>query len=915
MKGKRAEGRERVDTEPKKADVERVNCGLPERHSRTNDNVRRKNMRRSVVLAVVVCLAQLASGGMVAAQSTPTPPQICATMQSPSSVTATYPVWVTSTVTDNRGLTDVTLTYDAGSGSVAIPMLDDGLHDDGAAGDHVYGAQIPGAPHNTTVTYYITATDDDAAQSTNPAGAPTTTYSYVVGCALNDLDCDGDVDVDDFNVLDACTSGPGIPYSTLPSGCLLTPDAEGHIVIDADEDGDVDQADFGAFQVCYSGEGIPADPTCPGGSDGSAVTYIVLNGTSITADGTCVTIEGTKATITCAGTYNVSGSLADGQIIVNTQDQGVVRLVLNGVGISNSTTAPIYVMNAAKTDIVLADQSVNYVSDPASYVFEDPLVEEPNAAVFSHDLLTISGTGSLTVHGNYNDAIASKDGLIITSGTITVTSVDDGIRGKDYLIVDNGSLAMTVGGDGLKSDNAEDASLGYVSVADGTINAISGGDGIAAETDAVVGGGNLTIVSGGGHTVTITTDLSAKGIKGTAAVVIEGGTINVDAADDGIHSNGSVTIGGATLTVATNSSTTAAYGDAIYADSSITIASGTVTVTSSYEGIESPTITISDGEFHITSSDDAITAATTVSIAAGTFDIVSGGGHTVTIGSTASAKGIKGLSSVIIGGGTFTLDCADDGIHSNGAITIGGGTFTIATNSSTTASYGDGLHADGTIRITGGTITVTTCFEGIEAPSITVDNGNIHITSTDDGINAAGGPGLGNFIYVNGGYVAVNAAGDGIDANGSITMTGGTVIVHGPTREDNSAIDYDGTFKISGGVLVAAGSAGMAQAPSTTSTQRSVKITYASNKAAATLAHIQKTTGGTDILTFSPAKTYRSLVFSAPTLTASTSFDLYTGGSSTGTVIDGLYQGGTYTPGTKTNTFTTTSIVTNVNAP
>lgn len=175
--------------------------------------------------------------------------------------------------------------------------------------------------------------------------------------------------------------------------------------------------------------------------------------------------------------------------------------------------------------------------------------------------------------------------------------------------------------------------------------------------------------------------------------------------------------------------------------------------------------------------------------------------------------------------------------------------------------------------------------------------------------------GTSNWLRINGGYIAVNANGDGIDVNGSITMTGGTVIVHGPTADNNSAIDYDTTFTISGGFLVAAGSAGMAQAPSTGSTQGSVKITYSSAKAAGTLAHIQTSSGGTDILTFAPAKTYRSLVFSAPTLTAGASFTLWRGGTCTGTVLDGLYSGGTYSGGTQTNTFTTTNIVTNVSAP
>jgi hypothetical protein len=603
------------------------------------------------------------------------------------------------------------------------------------------------------------------------------------GYARSDFDFDGDVDLADFDAFSGCFAGPDVSYDPPPSDCPLDPDVNGFLAADSDKDGDVDLADFALFQVCYSGADNPADPTC-----GQSVTEIILSGNSITVNGSCVTVAGTQATITCEGIYNITGTLTDGQIVVNTLDPGPVELLLNGVNISNSTTAPVYVMSAANTTIVLADQTTNYLSDPSTYVYPDPNDPEPDAALFSKDPLTISGPGALTVHGNYLDGIAGKDELIITGGTINVIAADDGIRGRDYLLIEDGNITVTSGGDGLKSTNDEDPNLGY--------------------------------------------------------------------------------------------------------------------------------ILIEQGSFHITSGGDAISAETDVTISAGDFTILSGGGHTVTIPPSASAKGIKGIVSVVIEGGTFNMDCADDGVHTNNDVTISGGILTIATNSSTSASYGDGIHADDTIHITGGTITVTTCYEGIEGRDITIDNGTIHVTSTDDGINGAGGSGTNNYLHINGGYIAVYAQGDGIDVNGSITMTGGTVIVHGPTADNNAAIDYDVSFNISGGFLVAAGSAGMAQAPSPTSTQRSVKITYATTKTAGTLVHIETTaTPHTSVLTLAPAKQYRSVVFSSPALTQGTSYDLYRGGTCDGTVTDGLYIGGTYTPGTKTNTFTTTNIVTNVNAP
>jgi len=646
---------------------------------------------------------------------------------------------------------------------------------------------LPATDYSYTVaqTTWALAMNGDAFGSKLSTRGELGSPGQVVRYAPSDFDQDGDVDVADFDALGCCMTGPGVAYDPLPPGCSLTVRANGFLAADYDEDDDVDLRDFAVFQLCYSGAET-FDPNCGrAATEPPPITQITLNGTSITVTGNGVTVNGTKATITSQGTYNVTGTLTDGQLVVNTSDGGGVELVLNGVNISNSHTAPVYVVSAGQATVILPNGSLNYLSDPNTYVF-DPNTDEPSAALYSKSDLTIYGSGSLTVHGHYNDAIAGKDSVIIGSGTFNVTSVDDGIRGKDSLLIQHGSFTLVTTGDGLKSDNDVDVGLGN--------------------------------------------------------------------------------------------------------------------------------ITIQDGTFNITSGGDAITAQTAVSITGGNYTLVSGGGHTVTIPSTLSAKGVKGTGSVTIGGGTFNLDCADDGVHSNGAITISGGTLTMAVNNSTSASYGDGIHADGSIHITGGTITVTAAYEGIEAPAITIDNGTIHVTTTDDGINGAGLASPNNHIYINGGWIYVNAQGDGIDSNGSIAMTAGTVIVNGPTANDNAAIDYDSTFTISGGFLVAAGSKGMAQAPNG-GTQRSVKITYTATKAAGTMMHIQTTTGGTNIVTFVPVKQYSSVVVSSPAFTSGLSCQLYTGGSCSGTPVDGLYQSGTYTPGTLTNTFTTSSTVTNVNAP
>ena len=499
----------------------------------------------------------------------------------------------------------------------------------------------------------------------------------------------------------------------------------------------------------------------------SAVTQIVLAGDAIMVAGEGVTVNGRTATITTAGSYSLSGTLTDGQIIVDTQDEETVQLILNGVDISNTSTSPIYIANAAETVIMLAENSENYVADSPAYVFANAEVDEPNAAVFSENDLTIYGTGSLAVEASYNDGIASKDGLIIAGGTITINAADDGIRGKDYLIVKDGHITINAQGDGLKSDEDEDTTKGYITVEGGNITITSGGDAIQAATDVLISGGTFTLTAGGGSTGSVAADASAKGIK--AAV-----NVNIDVGLNG----------------------------------------GVVDITGSYEGIESAVITINDGEFTIVSSDDGINVA---------------GGN--------------------------------DG-----------------------SGFGPG---------------------GGQPPA--------------GGFGFGGGPGQDTFteytgdyyLYINGGYVVVDAAGDGIDVNGAIEMTDGVIIVNGPTEQMNGALDYDGTFTMTGGFVVAAGSAGMAQTSDMPSTQNSLLLNFDGILQAGTLIHIQDSNGN-DVLTFAPTKAYQSIAFSSPELSNGVTYTIYYGGSASGTVTDGLYEDGTYDSGTEYTSFTVSDIVTRI---
>ena len=613
---------------------------------------------------------------------------------------------------------------------------------------------------------------------------------------------------------------------------------------------------------------------------------LTLNGDSIAVNPPGgVTVAGSKATITAAATYRVTGSLTDGQIVVDTEDEATVRIILNGAHIACSSSSPIFVEKSEKTIIILQENTENSVTDGTSYVLE-PDTDEPNAAIFSKADLTIYGTGLLTVSANYNDGIASKDGLIIKSGNITVTSVDDGIRGKDYVVVKGGAITLNVGGDGLKSDNDADEARGYVFVENGVMNITSVGDAVEAQTDVIVTGGALALTSGGGSSQSVSPDVSAKGLKGVISVIIDGGAVTTDCADDALHSDFNVTINNGTLTLATGD-------DGIHAEDSIEIHGGTIS---------------------INSVADAVEAVTNVIMTNGDLSIISGGGFTHN--NTWSAKGIKGLVNVIVDGGTITANCADDAVHSNMNITINGGAFTILTGD-------DSFHADTYLTINGGTVNVTQCYEGLESAVITINDGNIHVEASDDGINIVDtsleGPedpfapaAEDCWLHVNGGYIVVSSSGgDGIDSNGFMDMSGGTLIVHGsPAGGGNPAVDRGfGTFNMTGGILLGAGTSIMAQGPTNTSTQYSVLINLNSSQ---TPRLINLQTGSGEVLfTFMPIRDFQSIVYCSPQL-APGEYDLYLGGECTGTPADGLYEGGTYTPGTEYTSFTISGITTTI---
>ncbi len=277
-----------------------------------------------------------------------------------------------------------------------------------------------------------------------------------------------------------------------------------------------------------------------------------------------------------------------------------------------------------------------------------------------------------------------------------------------------------------------------------------------------------------------------------------------------------------------------------------------------------------------------------------------------------AGDGIRGRDFVAIKNGMVNINSQKDGIKSNndedaekGFVLIEGGTVNITAQE-------DGIQAETSIEINDGNINIMKAYEGIESAKITINNGNVYVLSNDDGINISGGN-YNSSLNINGGYIYVESGGDGLDANGSIYMSNGTVVVNGPTSNFNASIDYDGAFKMTGGFLVAAGSAGMAQSPDTSSTQNSAVISFTETMSAGTIFNIQ-TAEGKQLLTIKPSRDYQTVVVSSPELIKGTNYDIYYGGSSTGTEKNGLYTGGTYTVGTKYQSFSVSDTITTIGA-
>lgn len=395
----------------------------------------------------------------------------------------------------------------------------------------------------------------------------------------------------------------------------------------------------------------------------------------------------------------------------------------------------------------------------------------------------IDGTDvSITAAGTYVFSGDCDDGSItVKKGVTGVTIVLNGLT-----LTNDDSAAITL-------NKTAKASL---IAAAGTTNTVADTEGSNDENAAVkVKSGAALAISGKG---TLTVDGNAKnGIKGAADAVITvaEGKLNINAADDGLSCDDELNITGGTLSIT-------AGGDAVKASPD----TGENPDTTSLGNV-----TISGGTLTLNAAADGIQADGDLTISGGTFHVKTNGGHTTALtDDSASCKGFKAGKTLTVTGGTLTVDSADDALHANTDVTISGGTLTLATGD-------DGVHADNDLVIgTKGAsststprINITASYEGLEGTAVTVYSGDIDVAASDDGVNAANST-LGErsdkyAINIAGGDLYIDAGSDGLDSNNDINITGGKVEVYGADAMMDAAIDYDGTFTLSGGTLFGAG--------------------------------------------------------------------------------------------------------------
>lgn len=504
------------------------------------------------------------------------------------------------------------------------------------------------------------------------------------------------------------------------------------------------------------------------------------------------------------------------------------------------------------------------------------------------DAVQVSGsTVTIADEGTYVLCGALDDGMVI---------VDAESTDKLHLVLDGADIHSETSAAiyvrqadkvflTLAADSGSTLSNGgqFTDIDDNHIDAV-----IFSKDDLTLNGnGSLTIESPAGHGVVSKDDL-----------VFTSGTYDIAASSHGLSGKDSVRIAAGSFTIVSGK-------DGIHAENA--------------DDSELGFLYIAGGEFAITAEGDGMSAGSYAQVENGEFSIQAGGGRAAVSttqssdwggffrqegaadaseADTASTKGVKASGDLELNGGNFTIDAADDALHSNANLTISGGSYAIMTGD-------DGMHADAQLAITDGEINITKSYEGIEGLSIAISGGNIALVASDDGLNAAGGNDQSGFggprqndgfssgsdcdISISGGVLQIDASGDGIDSNGSLTVSGGETYVSGPTNGGNGALDYASDAVITGGIFIAAGSSQMAQNFGSASTQGAMMVSVGSQQAGSTVELTDST--GQPLLSWTAEKAFESVVISCPEIVQGAAYTLTVGDFATQISMDSLIYG------------------------
>ena len=564
-------------------------------------------------------------------------------------------------------------------------------------------------------------------------------------------------------------------------------------------------------------------------------------------------------------TFTVSGSYK--QIYVNAPDKTIV-VELNGVTIENGQNSPIYVADSGDIEISAKKSTTNTIKDTRPLFVEEENDQGKGAIYVANGDLKLKGTGTLNITSTYYNAIHGKDDVKIQKQTLNIIAPNHGIRGNDSVTIVSGTINVTCGGDGIHTENSDVSSKGNqkgnVTINGGTLTINSWSDAIQASYNAIFEQTDTTVP------ISVTAKTNKYSSYSGDVVETSSNSLYLKM-DSSTYSRGNYTyaaqINGQWYKASykgTQETGGGPGGPGGRPGSSSTSyiyelqrpASATSFTLYRFQG--SNITEFSTDSYSAKSDGKAFNDAydmVTISVSNGKINFGSWGNYSSGNSNSAdiSAKGIKAENEIYIKAGTINIQAYDDAIHANndgslengasplGNIHISGGTLVLNASD-------DGVHADGILNITGGNTRVESAYEGLEANVINVSGGDTYVYATDDGMNATKGS-SNPAINVSGGSLDINVPTngdtDGIDSNGTFTVTGGVVMVKGPGSASSSgspaaAVDTDGAVTLKGGTLAIFG--GCERTPTTSLTK--------------TLCSSKTVNAGSHTISFSNGTTY-----------------------------------------------------------